>query len=502
MKYLQAAAVAVALLFTLTACTEQLPGSPGDPTPTPTASPTPTPSPTPQPIANPLTGVTGNYAEKRPVAVTLRTGEGTAPLWGISRADVLVQGVTEGYTAGMMALFSDPEGAAKIGPVGSGRDLMLQIALPLNAVPVHIGKNVYASNLLNALTYQDLDGLHIGKAAFAFDEERQQSGYREENCWYTTADLIRAGLETYGTSLTGSNTPLFRFGERPTVAEEARNGTELTLTFSSSDTVRLSYDAGQGTYRLLDADGGEILDGDTGSGVSFQNVVVLYASSGIKDDGYTRQYDMSGGDGLYLTDGAWQAIRWSKGDATAPLALTDTDGAPLTVNPGRSYIALWGGYYGQSVRLTAADGSEQILPEKPALLDSGVPDDVAASAEAEYQTYLAVMTAQAELDTLRAQLETSQIDLQEAQAAMEAALETADTEDDAAAEAALTEAQAIVDQLQAKIDERQAIIDAANSSQEESQGNAEGDGSGEGEDAGEETSDSGETTEPAAEPAE
>ena len=61
---------------------------------------------------------------------------------------------------------------------------------------------------------------------------------------------------------------------------------------------------------------------------------VLYASSGIKDDGYTRQYDMTGGTGLYLQGGAWEQINWTKEDATGPFTLTDADGAPLTVAPG------------------------------------------------------------------------------------------------------------------------------------------------------------------------
>lgn len=88
------------------------------------------------------------------------------------------------------------------------------MALPLNAVPVHIDKNIYASNLLNTLAYQDLDGYHIGKTAFAFDQDRQNAGYAEENCWYTTAELINSGLASYGVSLNGDNTPLFQFGER------------------------------------------------------------------------------------------------------------------------------------------------------------------------------------------------------------------------------------------------------------------------------------------------
>ena len=60
---------------------------------------------------------------------------------------------------------------------------------------------------------------------------------------------------------------------------------------------------------------------------------VLYASSGIKDDGYTRQYDMTGGTGLYLQGGAWEQIRWTKEDATGPFSLTAADGTPLTVAP-------------------------------------------------------------------------------------------------------------------------------------------------------------------------
>lgn len=69
--------------------------------------------------------------------------------------------------------------SAKSARSGRARPV-LQVALPLNAVPVSIDKNIYASNLLNTLGYQDLDGYHIGKAAFAFDQGRQDAGYREE----------------------------------------------------------------------------------------------------------------------------------------------------------------------------------------------------------------------------------------------------------------------------------------------------------------------------------
>ena len=421
-----------------------------------TAAPSAEPTPAAEPVPNPLTGVAdADYTNRRPVAVTLRTLEGAAPQWGLSSADVLVEGVSEGTTASLMALYSSVDNISKAGPVGPGRDLLLQMALPLNALPVHIDKNIYASNLLNVLTYQDLDGYHIGKAAFAFDQDRQNAGYREENCWYTTGELIKNGLNTYGTSLEGANTPLFVFGERPAVEESARNATALTIAFSPDDSEQLNYAADTGLYVKTNADGSPTVDADNGQQVAFTNVLVLYASSGIKDDGYTRDYDLTGGTGLYLTGGAWEQIQWTKEDATGPLQLTAADGSPLVVSPGKSFIAIWGGYYGQSLTLTGADGTAQTLPEKPALLESGVSDEAAAAAQAEFDAKQKIIDAQAAVDEANAQLPDAQTALEEAQAALEEDSENADLI------AKRDEAQALVDSLNQTIADNQAILDAA-----------------------------------------
>ena len=228
-------------------------------TPTPEVTAESTPEPAVGLSTNPLTGLDdADYTGKRPVAVMLRTLDGAQPQWGIASADVLIEGVTEGNTAGLMALFADVDRISKVGPVGPGRDLFLQAALPLNAMPVSIDKNVYAANLLNTLAYQDLDGYHVGKTAFAFDQGRQDAGYREENCWYTTGELIRNGAASYGTALEGSNTPLFRFGTREEVAPENRSGMSLTVTFSKSDSEQLNYNTGTGLYEKLNADGSPV----------------------------------------------------------------------------------------------------------------------------------------------------------------------------------------------------------------------------------------------------
>ena len=264
----------------------------------PTAEPTEAPTPTPEPEMNPLTGEQGDYTNQRPVAVSIRTGDGSTPQWGIAAADVLIEGVTEGKTAGLTAVFASVDSVEKAGPVAPGRDLPLQLVLPLNAVPVHINKSVYASNLLNVLQYQDLDGYHAGTAGFAFDEDRANSGYREENCWYTTKDLINTGLATYNTDTAGANMPLFHFVQRKD--PEQQNAKSLYITFSNKDTEELVYSPEVGLYLKNNADGSPMMDAGNNEQAAFTNVFVLYASSGVKDDGVTRQYDLTGGTGIYL----------------------------------------------------------------------------------------------------------------------------------------------------------------------------------------------------------
>ena len=427
MKKWQALGSAAALLATLLlgGCSGQQAAATPEQAATPSPAATAEPTPVPAPAGNPLTGLDdADYTGKRPVAVMLRTLDGAQPQWGIASADVLIEGVTEGNTAGLMALFADVDRISKVGPVGPGRDLFLQAALPLNAMPISIDKNVYAANLLNTLAYQDLDGYHVGKTAFAFDQGRQDAGYREENCWYTTGELIRSGAAGYGTALEGSNTPLFRFGTREEVAPENRSGMSLTVTFSKSDSEQLNYNTGTGLYEKLNADGSPMTDADNGQQAAFTNVFVLYASSGIKDDGYTRQYDMTGGTGLYLHGGAWEQISWSKEDATGPFSLT------------------------------AADGSEQTLPEKPALLASGVTDEAAAAAEAALSNAQKLIDAQAAIDQANASLAEAQTELQDAQAALDADSENADLL------AARDAAQAKIDELNQTIADNQAYLDA------------------------------------------
>ena len=51
---------------------------------------------------------------------------------------------------------------------------------------------------------------------------------------------------------------------------------------------------------------------------------------------------MENGAGLYFCGGRYEVVRWKKGRPEQPLRILDSQGheTDITVNPGRSYIAL------------------------------------------------------------------------------------------------------------------------------------------------------------------
>ena len=293
----------------------------------------------------------GMTAGQRPVAIMVNNAQAAMPQRGIGSADAIFEMVTEGGITRMMALYSNAATIPQVGPVRSARDQHLQFALPMNAIFVHIGSSVYAQNLLNEYQYQDVDGLYLGETAFWFDSERAKT-YLQEHCWYTDAALIAAGMETQQISLTGASTPLFCFSDKKVTLDEL-DAPDIAFSFSPTSPVRLTYDAGTGTY-LKQAYGAPQVDELTGAQLSFDNVILLVAEITLKPDGQCTDFNLSTGTGYYCSGGKAESLTWEKGKADAPLKLYHADGTELEVNCGKSYIAVIGSEQVSTLALNAS----------------------------------------------------------------------------------------------------------------------------------------------------
>ena len=324
------------------------------------ASPAPQATDTPAPAAaeadhNILTGSAHSGAQPRPIAVVLNNRESAWNQWGVCAADLVVEALFEGKTSTLMAVYGGYNNLPdKVGPVAEGRDTFWQMVMPYNAVPVQIGSNIYAANLLNYYSYQPIEASSAGTHAFEFDEERGLKGH--EFGWYINQERLEDARSLYGMAAESETAlpDLFHFGEN---AQGSSAAERIEIQFAPDDVIPLLYNEDEGTYDKYRADWEPQTDGnDEEAQLSFTNVFVLSCRAGIKDDGYTRDYDLtSGGEGLYLTGGTWQKIRWEKGTAAQAFTFYNEAGQELTVNPGKSYIALYGGFDGQSVMVKGGD---------------------------------------------------------------------------------------------------------------------------------------------------
>ena len=114
--------------------------------------------------------------------------------------------------------------------------------------------------------------------------------------------------------------------------------------------------SGAPLWHTSGADGSAQLDANTGMQARFDNLLVLYSASSLRDDGLTLDYDLSFGGGVWLNGGRLWHITWTQGtDST--FVFSDADGRPLSICAGRSYIAMVSSVTGQE--LTVLDSAGQ-----------------------------------------------------------------------------------------------------------------------------------------------
>ncbi len=198
---------------------------------------------------------------------------------------------------------------------------------------------MYARNLLQVAGYASVDGIYLGTTSFWFDEERTKprpGGKLAEYCWFTNAELFQAGLEAGRIDPVGEVRTLFNFSQE--AIQQDGQATALNVAYSGMEQAQVGfgYNAGDGLYYKSIA-GAPHVDID-GAQLAFQNVFLLRCAITLKPDGQCTEFDFSGGEGYYFTEGGVKALVWRKGGPEDALRLFTPDGQELAVRPGKSYV--------------------------------------------------------------------------------------------------------------------------------------------------------------------
>lgn len=345
-------ALALALIILLAGCgsteTEVEPSAEPSPSTSPDITVAPTESPSPSPAVpsdiNPLTGLAlpeGADASQRPVAVMLNNLRKALPQQGNSQADVIYEALAEGGITRMLGVYQSMIGVGEVGSVRSSRPYYLELALGLDAVYLHAGgsEEAYADIVKWNVTALDCVRTTAYSKIFWRDAGRlKNNGY--EHSVLTSGDAIMENFPNYDFRKEheeGYALP-YTFAEDGTPANGVAANV-VRVPFSTGKTGVFTYDSETGKY-LVEEYGQPLVDGNNGEQVAVTNVLTIRTNCKTIDDYGRMRVDLSGysGDGWFACGGKMVEITWEKKDLNSPITYALTDGTPVVLGQGNSYV--------------------------------------------------------------------------------------------------------------------------------------------------------------------
>lgn len=308
------------------------------------AVPTPTINPHEGMVRSQITGkwVKKNVAKKRCYAVMINNIEyAFKRQMGTSKADIIYEALAEGGITRMLALYEDVHNVKKIGSVRSARHYYVQFATEWNAIYCHFGHTKYAVSKMEELGTNNLSGLSaIGGVVYS----RDLSIAAPHNV-FTNGKKLKKGAKKLGYSLQRDESAMakhFTFYETDTALTNGKKATKITIPFSNYSTCQMKYDADKKIYKKYEY-GQKHMDTYYKKQLSFKNVIIQFVKErNIDHNGYqTMSLNDAKGSGFYYTDGKRVAITWSRNERTNTMEYYDETGNLLTVNPGKTYIAVY-----------------------------------------------------------------------------------------------------------------------------------------------------------------
>ena len=339
--------------------------------------------------ADPLTGHPLEWPGQRPVAVTIENSTASATQWGISSASVVLEALTEaGMATELCLVYPALAATPKVGPVAAGQDIYWRLLVGQQPLPVQRGGGQFDQNYLDYYSIRAVDALEAGRIAFDCGSE-----WSNAPLWYTSGEAISNVLDEL--SISSALTESRVTSAVSAAADSASSGADAVLSlpallpqeadgklpdatapdavnvrvcFDDDNATGFSYDADSSTYKMLHADGTPQLDANNGQQAGFDNLLVLFSASALRDDGLTLDYDLTMGGGVWLNGGHLWPITWTQGSDTT-FFFYDADGQPLTLTAGSSYIALVSSLTGQELMVLNSAG-ESLTPALATEADS------------------------------------------------------------------------------------------------------------------------------------
>ncbi|MDA1477115.1 DUF3048 domain-containing protein [Bacillus changyiensis] len=273
--------------------------------------------------------LTGTNAEKavveRPIAVMVNNHPKARPQSGLSKADVVIEALSEGSITRFLAIYQS-EMPEVVGPVRSAREYFIELALGFNALYVHHGWSPGAREMLEGGAADYINGLNDDGSTFWRADFR-----KAPHNSYTSFKNIKKAAGDKGYSLESHTGPL-SFQTDETTPDEA----PVSVRFNyGTNQVKYRFDQNVNGY-VRKSDGILTTDMETEEPIVLQNILIVEAEHQVKDHKGRRNIDLrSGGQGLLLSGGQLHKVSWKNENGRIVPVM---DGNIVPFVPGKTWI--------------------------------------------------------------------------------------------------------------------------------------------------------------------
>lgn len=290
------------------------------------------PKPVVKRFYTPLTGleVGTEAATRKPVtAVIIENTPSARPQSGIKDAEVIYEAIAEGGITRFLSLYQQnkPE---LVGPVRSLRMHYVDWLAPYQPSVAHVGGSKAALDEIRNGNYRDLDQMIYGGTYW-----RATDRYAPHNVYTSFERLDALGNEKGYSESVFTSFP--RVDAKPS---EAPTATSFDLAFGSPTyNTHYIYDPASNTYTR--SQGGEPhVDREKGQITPAVIVALSVDMVRVMEDGYRESINTVGsGPATIFQNGTVTEGTWRKTDRGAPLELLNSNGEPISLVRGQTWIS-------------------------------------------------------------------------------------------------------------------------------------------------------------------
>ncbi len=290
-----------------------------------------------------LTGlpIDESLANQKPIAAMVDNEIKALPHFGLNSADIIyemVNSTANDRITRLMVLYKDWGNIEQLGSIRSVRPTHIWIGSEYNAVICHDGGPFYIDTYFARDYAQHFSGIF----------SRVNNGKSREFTEYILKGDLEKAFEksSYSTEYDQFyEGPHFKFStESKQVELEGDAATDINMSAAfKHNKSELKYDESTGLYTYY-VYGQVHEDGKTGEALTFKNVILQKAGLYQLDkNGYCAYMifgDTGSGDGYYITNGKAVKITWKKTTENGITRFYLENGEEITLNAGKTYIAL------------------------------------------------------------------------------------------------------------------------------------------------------------------